>query len=79
MVKRLCISVPDEDAEYIEVNNISPSSFLQQEIQRMREYDAGRKDLLMKIQVREEHIVKLNQKIMELQEKIDSTGNNGVI
>jgi peptidoglycan hydrolase CwlO-like protein len=61
------------------VNNISPSSFLQQEIQRMREYDAGRKDLLMKIQVREEHIVKLNQKIMELQEKIDSTGNNGVI
>jgi len=71
MVKRLCISVSDEDAEFIGVNKISPSSMLQQEIQRLREYDAGRKELLLKIQVREEAIIRLNERIMQMQEKID--------
>lgn len=75
MVKRLCISVSDEDSDYLEVNKVSPSRLLQEEIRRMREidktYKARMEDLLMKIQVREEKILKLNDIIMEMGAKID--------
>lgn len=75
MVKRLCISLSDEEAEWLEMNKMSPSRLLQDEIKRVREvsqtYQEIVKDLQMKIEVREEHILKLNNKIMEMGEKID--------
>lgn len=78
MVKRLCISLSDEDAQWLDENNESPSKLIQDEIKRIRAisqtYSQQLQDMQMKVQVREEALLKLNQKIMDLQEVLDKNG-----
>lgn len=75
MVKRLCISISDLEYEWIEQNKMSPSKLLQDEIKRVREIMQTSSEIIgelnMKITAREEHISKLNMRIMEMGEKID--------
>lgn len=44
MVKRLCISVSDEDAEFLEVMHFSPSGLIKQRIEEIKRDSANYQD-----------------------------------
>lgn len=75
MVKRLCISLSDEDAIWLEENKQSPSKIIQSEIKRIKEVTQTAaqeiKGLQQDLIKRENAILNLNKYIYELQDQLE--------
>lgn len=79
MTQRLCVSVPDDMAKYLEENtDLIPSRILQEGIKQIKDiketFKQEREHLQLKVTVREEAIQKLNNEIMRLNKLLDENG-----
>ena len=75
MTKRLCISVSDDDAFFLDSMHLSPSGLLKQRILQIKEDSTNYKNMLNE---RENAIVKLNEHIQKLNTEIENLKNGTV-
>lgn len=80
MTRRLCISVTDEEAEFLESMQLSPSGLLKQRILEIKRDSTNYKNMIAE---RERAISVLQNKIFELNEIIERQAKtiekNGII
>lgn len=71
MTKRLCISVSDDDASFLEIMQLSPSGLLKQRIMQIKEDSTNYKNMIAE---REKAIKFLGDEVRRLNEIIEKNG-----